>query len=85
MRTTCILGAAAALLTACTTVDQTRLPDGRSVYKIACGAAAPWEICRDQATDVCPTGYQTLSMNAGFNRKEMTILCPQTGALVSAD
>lgn len=72
-----LLVALITVLPACASVDQTRLPDGRSVYKIACGAAAPWSICLDQAAAVCPNGYEQLSMEAGFNRKEMKIICDQ--------
>ena len=38
-------------------------------YLIACGAGTGWNICYVHANEVCPTGYTTLSEDAGFNRK----------------
>ena len=49
-------------------------------FLIACGAATGWNICYANANEVCPTGYTTLSEDAGFNRKEMRIACPGQGA-----
>ena len=51
-------------------------PDGSVEYLIACGASLGWNICYDKANDICPSGYTTLSENAGFNRKELRISCP---------
>lgn len=60
----------------CTTVQDIKRPDGSAEYLIACGASTGWNICYDKANEVCPGGYNTLSENAGFNRKELRIVCP---------
>lgn len=65
-----------ATLAACTTAEEIRRPSGQVEYDIACGAAVGWNICYDRANKVCPTGYTTLSQDAGFNRKELRISCP---------
>jgi hypothetical protein len=33
-----------------------------------------------KANELCPSGYTTLSEDAGFNRKEMHIACPGQSA-----
>lgn len=65
-----------ALMTACTTTQEIKRPDGRIEYLIACGAALGWNICYDRANELCPNGYETLAEDAGFNRKELRISCP---------
>lgn len=64
------------LLTACTTAEEIRRPDGRTEYLIACGAGLGWNVCYNRANEVCPEGYETLAEDAGFNRKELRIVCP---------
>lgn len=64
------------LLTGCTTDQVIRRPDGSRDYVIACGASLGWNICHRRANELCPTGYNTVSQDAGFNRKELTISCP---------
>ncbi|TAM43353.1 MAG: hypothetical protein EPN61_08310 [Burkholderiaceae bacterium] len=63
-------------LAGCTTTQEIRRPDGSTEYQIACGAGLSWNVCYKQANEVCPTGYKTLSEDAGFNRKELRISCP---------
>lgn len=63
-------------LLGCTTSQEMRRPDGSVEYLIACGAGLGWNICYDRANEVCPSGYKTLSEDAGFNRKELRIYCP---------
>ena len=65
-----------ALIAGCTTLQEIKRPNGDVEYLIACGAGLGWNICYDRANQVCPTGYTTLSEHAGFNRKELRILCP---------
>jgi len=64
------------ILTGCTTTQQIRRPDGTVEYLIACGAGLGWNICYNKANEICPTGYTTISEDAGFNRKELRIACP---------
>jgi hypothetical protein len=66
------------LITGCTTLQEIKRPGGEVEYLIACGASLGWNICYDRANKVCPTGYTTLSEQAGFNRKELCIACPRS-------
>lgn len=63
-------------LGACTTAQEIKRPDGSSEYVIACGAGTGWNVCYKRANKVCPRGYNTLSKDPGFNRKELRISCP---------
>ena len=63
-------------LSGCTTTQEIRRPDGTVEYLVACGASLGWNICYEKANEICPSGYTTLSENAGFNRKELRIACP---------
>jgi|SRR6516162_6772788 hypothetical protein len=65
-----------ALLAGCTTVQEMKRPNGDVEYLIACGASTGWNVCYDKANQVSPGGYITLFEKAGFNRKELRILCP---------
>lgn len=67
--------ASACLLSACSTSQEIKRPDGSSEYDIQCGAASGWDVCYSKANEVCPGGYQDLSKEGGFNRKELHILC----------
>lgn len=74
-----LFGAVTVLLvsaTACTTAEEIRRPDGRAEYVIGCGAGFGWNVCYKRANEVCPEGYETLAEDAGFNRKQLRILCP---------
>ncbi len=72
-----ITGTALLLLaTACTTTQVIRRPGGEVEYLIGGGAALGWNICYERANELCPAGYDTLSEDAGFNRKELRIACP---------
>ena len=59
-----------------TTEQATNNPDGGRDFVIGCGARLGWNVCYRRANDICPSGYSTMSENAGFNRKELTISCP---------
>jgi len=64
------------VLAGCTTTQEIKRPDGSTEYLVACGASLGWNICYKKANEICPTGYNTLSQDAGFNRKELRISCP---------
>ena len=66
------------LLTGCTTTQEIKRPDGAREYLIACGASLSWSVCYSEANKTCPGGYETISEDAGFNRKELRIACPKT-------
>ncbi|MGF6440125.1 hypothetical protein QF002_000934 [Paraburkholderia youngii] len=65
-----------AALTACTTAQEIRRPGGSTEYVIGCGAGTGWNVCYARANELCPSGYNTLAEDAGFNRKELRIACP---------
>ena len=67
---------AAIFISGCTTAQEIRRPDGSVEFLVACGAGLGWNICYDKANEICPTGYKTLSEEAGINRKELRISCP---------
>ena len=75
-----VLAAVGLLLASCTTDQVIRRPDGSREYVIGCGAGLGWNVCHRRANELCPTGYNTLSQDAGFNRKELTIACPDRPA-----
>jgi len=64
------------LLESCTTVEEIKRPGGAVQYIIACGASLGWNICYEKANELCPNGYMDVSKIQGFNRKELTIECP---------
>jgi len=64
----------------CTTTAALNRPDGSRDFVIACGAGLGWNVCYNRANEVCPSGYRTISQDAGFNRKELTISCPAAPA-----
>jgi len=64
------------VLAGCTTTQEIKRPDGVTEYLIACGASTGWNICYNHANELCPSGYETLTEDWGFNRKEMRISCP---------
>jgi len=77
MKRTLALLFASVCAAACTTVQEVKRPGGDSEFIIACGAALGWNICYDKANQLCPAGYNTISEDAGFNRKEIRISCPK--------
>ncbi|MDR6208173.1 hypothetical protein QF025_006974 [Paraburkholderia graminis] len=70
-----LVALAFATLTACTTAQEMRRPNGDIQYVIGCGAGTGWNVCYARANELCPSGYNTLAEDAGFNRKELRIAC----------
>lgn len=66
-------------LMGCTATQKVSRPDGSTEYLVACGAGTGWNICYSKANELCPAGYNTLSEDAGFNRKELRVVCPKDG------
>ena len=62
-------------LIGCTTANKIFDENGEEALLIECGAAVSFSVCHDRAREECPSGYKTLSENAGFNRKEIRIRC----------
>lgn len=71
-----LIAAVVVAVSACSTAQEIKRPDGSVEYLVACGAGLGWNICYDKANEICPTGYKTLSEDAGFSRKELRIACP---------
>ncbi len=71
------------MVSGCTTTQQISRSDGSLEYLIACGAALGWNICYDKANQICPSGYKTLSEDAGFNRKELRIACQSANTVTT--
>jgi hypothetical protein len=65
----------AMLTLGCTTAQKITRPGGQVEYQIACCAGTGWNICYQRAEEECPSGYTTIREDAGFNRKELRILC----------
>lgn len=63
-------------LASCATTQEIKRPDGKTEMLVACGASTGWNVCYAEANKRCPSGYNTLSEKAGFNRKELRISCP---------
>jgi hypothetical protein len=59
----------------CSTVSKSVGRDGRGTLVIRCDAADSLSVCRDQAKDLCPRGYTTISETTGINRKEIRVIC----------
>lgn len=78
---TIILAILTLTLAGCTTAQKINRPDGGTEYIIACGATVGWNVCYKRANEECPSGYETLSKDAGFNRKELRISCPHQAHL----
>lgn len=64
-----------ALLAGCATSQKINRPDGSAEYIIQCGAGTGWDVCYSKANELCSTGYEDLSKDGGFNRKELRVLC----------
>ena len=75
MKALILAAAVAAALAGCTTQQEIRRPGGQAEHLIACGASTGWNVCYAAANKQCPAGYTTLSEKAGFNRKELRVVC----------
>ena len=63
------------VLTGCAQPTQVNHGDGKKQFLIECGAGTSWNVCYEEANNVCPSGYVDVSKSTGFNRKEMTVEC----------
>lgn len=59
----------------CTTANKIYEKDGMEALLIECGAAVSFSVCHERAKQECPNGYNKLSEDAGFNRKEIRVRC----------
>jgi len=75
MKKTLLVLAVVMALTGCATAQEIKRPGGIKEYIIQCGAGTGWDICYSKANEICPNGYEDISKDGGFNRKEFYIRC----------
>lgn len=63
-------------LSACTTAQQIRRPNGDIEYLIGCGAGTGWNVCYARANALAPRDSTLWRKDAGFNQNELRIGCP---------
>jgi hypothetical protein len=63
------------LIISCADSTKINRPDNKTEYLIECGAGTGWNVCYKEANSICKNGYDDISKSAGFNRKELYILC----------
>ena len=64
-----------ALLAGCSLIERVPPADGTDEYVFACTKMADQPGCETQAQRACPIGYETLSSEEDFDRKELRIRC----------
>ncbi|WP_217474094.1 hypothetical protein [Stutzerimonas stutzeri] len=64
-----------ALLAGCSAIEHVPPADGSDEYVFACTKVAGQPGCETQAQRACPAGYETLSSEENFDRKELRIRC----------
>jgi hypothetical protein len=64
------------MLTACSTAsDQAGAPGEPLHFALRCNAANTWDACTRQATQLCPSGYKTISQTENADAKVLRITC----------
>lgn len=63
------------LLVGCSAVEVVPPADGTDEYVFACTKVAGQPDCETKAQKVCPEGYETLSSEENFDRKELRVTC----------
>lgn len=61
----------------CSSVESVPPPTGDDEYVFACTKAVGQTVCDARAEAVCPNGYETLSSEESFERKELRIRCSE--------
>lgn len=69
------IAAFSSLLLGCSALETVPPPDGTDEYVFACAKEAGQPGCEARARAVCPDGYETLSSEEDFNRKELRVRC----------
>lgn len=59
----------------CSSVESVPPPDGDDEYVFACTKPVEQSECNARAEAVCPNGFETLSSEESFERKELRIRC----------
>ncbi len=65
------------LIGGCSSVESVPPPDGDDEYVLACTKSTGRTECTARAEAVCPNGYETLSNEENFERKELRIRCSE--------
>jgi hypothetical protein len=65
----------AGFLVGCSGVETVPPADGTDEYVFACTKDAGQPSCEARARVVCPDGYETLSSEEDFDRKELRVRC----------
>jgi hypothetical protein len=64
-----------ALLAGCSAIETVPPANGTDEYVFACSKVAGQPGCETRAREVCPEGYEILSSEEDFDRKELRIRC----------
>jgi len=75
-----VIVALAALLNGCSAIETVSPADGTDEYVFTCTKVAGQPGCATRAREVCPEGYETLSREENFDRKELRVRCTGEGS-----
>ena len=70
-----VIAGLTALIAGCNGIETVPPADGTDEYVFACTKTAGQPGCEDRARAVCPAGYETLSSEETFDRKELRVRC----------
>lgn len=65
------------LVGGCSGFESVPPPEGDDEYVFACAKAAGQSECEARAAAACPDGFETLSSEENFERKELRIRCSE--------
>jgi len=74
-----VIAGLAGLLVGCSAIETVPPADGTDEYVFACTKVAGQPGCETRAREACPEGYETLSSEEDFNRKELRVRCIDEG------
>jgi hypothetical protein len=74
-----VIAGLTAFIAGCSGIETVPPPDGTDEYVFACNKAAGQPGCEARARAVCPKGYETLSSEENFDRKELRVRCTEKG------
>lgn len=70
-----VMAGLTSLLVGCSAVEVVPPADGTDEYVFVCTKVAGQPDCETKAQKVCPEGYETLSSEENFDRKELRVIC----------
>lgn len=65
----------AGLVGGCSAIETVPPADGTDEYVFACSKVGEQPVCETRARTICPEGYETLSSEEDFARKELRVRC----------